>query len=65
MTYTIKTSAKPNVWFITEDIDKALDIMHTLQVENPNCPIERQSYGDAGDLQTVTTFINGKIVYDN
>lgn len=65
MTYTIKTTAKPNIWFITENIDMALELLYTLQIEFPNCPVERQSYSDAGELQTVTTFINGHIVYDN
>ena len=65
MTYTIKLQNKPNFWIITEDIDKALDIMYRLQVEHPNLEIERQSYGDDGDLQTETTFMNGRLVYDN
>lgn len=65
MTYAIKTSAKPNVWFITENIDVALNLLHSLQLENPDCFVERQSYGDGGDLQLVTTFMNGELIYDN
>lgn len=65
MTYTIKTTAKPNIWFITDNIDVALNILQILQTENPDCPVQRQSYGDAGDLQLITTFINGRMIYDN